>query len=269
MIFPLIAIFSAPIGGALAQSGSPAGFEVKPVEYEGVRYEVVRAEPSRVRLLWKGADGKRLRTFEKARSHLQAAGENALMITSGAVFEGEGMPLGLHVENGEEQNELNLGEGKGNFFIKPNGVLLIREGEEGRKALIWSSSIYSSWLKVRKDQSELPVFAMQSGPMLVMRGMTNLKLDPESKSKMDRNGVGIDADGRVVFVITAKGENVNLHGFAKFFESLGCKDALFLNGDIPQMVVNPQGSISSHGFGSILAVVEPMRESVSARERED
>ncbi|NNC89909.1 MAG: hypothetical protein HKN82_15735 [Akkermansiaceae bacterium] len=262
----VLALFAILTGSSAAQSAS-ADYTVEQVEYEDVRYEVVRADPAAVRLLWKDEKGRPLRTLGRARDLLERRGEQPLMIISGGVFEGEGSLIGLHVEDGEEQNELNLGDGKGNFFIKPNGVFLVREDGDGCKALIWTSSIYSSWLKVRKDQKALPLFAMQSGPMLVMRGMRNLKLDPESASKMDRNGIGIDRDGRVIFAITARGESVNLYGFAKLFESLGCKDALFLNGDIPQMVLNPKGSISSHAFGSIFAVVAPANEGTLAGDR--
>lgn len=53
----------------------------------------------------------------------------------------------------------------------------------------------------------------------------------------------------------------NLYEFADFFRSLGCEDALFLDGGISQMVVNPAGEIPpGNNYGTIFTVA-PGRES--------
>ena len=67
--------------------------------------------------------------------------------------------------------------------------------------------------------------------------------------------------GRVVFAITEFGETnlVNLYDFAELFRSLGCRDALFLDGDISGCVVNPTGPIvPGNHFGAIIAVTRPI-----------
>ncbi len=66
----------------------------------------------------------------------------------------------------------------------------------------------------------------------------------------------MDADGLVVFAITAKGQRVNLWDFAGLFLELGCQDALFLDGDISQMAANRAGPVESNRFGGIFVVTE-------------
>ena len=52
----------------------------------------------------------------------------------------------------------------------------------------------------------------------------------DSKWRLHRNGVGIDKDGGVLFVMTEFGsaKKPNLWEFADVFRRLGCRDALFL-----------------------------------------
>jgi len=62
----------------------------------------------------------------------------------------------------------------------------------------------------------------------------------------------------VVFVMTDFNSEkfVNLHQFAEFFKSLGCDDALFLDGDISHMRTGVDMEKRSNSFGSIFAVVK-------------
>jgi uncharacterized protein YigE (DUF2233 family) len=60
----------------------------------------------------------------------------------------------------------------------------------------------------------------------------------------------------VVFAITAPGELVNFWDFAGLFLQLGCRDALFLDGDISQMAVDPDGPVASNRFGAMFVVAE-------------
>ena len=70
------------------------------------------------------------------------------------------------------------------------------------------------------------------------------------------NGVGVDDQKQLVFAITEKREMVSLWDFAGLFLKLGCKDALFLDGDISQMVVNPDKPVPSNQFGAMFVVAE-------------
>ena len=58
-----------------------------------------------------------------------------------------------------------------------------------------------------------------------------------------------------------KVSRVNLWGFADAFRSLGCKNALFLDGDISQCYVRGKiGNFESNRFGSIFAISEALEE---------
>ena len=48
----------------------------------------------------------------------------------------------------------------------------------------------------------------------------------------------------------------NLYEFANLFQSLGCEDALFLDGDLSQMKSGSEITKASNHFGSIIAVLK-------------
>ena len=101
-------------------------------------------------------------------------------------------------------------------------------------------------------------YAVQSGPLLLEKGKTHPAFNKDLKSRLLRNGVGVTKEGRVVFAISdAKGGKwPNLFEFADLFRSLGCDDALFLDGDISQMRFGESLGRASNRFASVIAVVE-------------
>jgi uncharacterized protein YigE (DUF2233 family) len=66
----------------------------------------------------------------------------------------------------------------------------------------------------------------------------------------------VDDHGRVVFAITAPGQMVNLWDFAGLFARLGCRNALFLDGTVSAMAVNPVQPVESNRFGAMFVVAE-------------
>ncbi|MEI9896928.1 MAG: phosphodiester glycosidase family protein [Chthoniobacter sp.] len=149
---------------------------------------------------------------------------------NGAIFEEGGVPSGLLVIEHKIIRPLNTADGKGNFFLKPNGVFYIDDAG----AHILSTPEYAS-LKV------IPRLAIQSGPLLLRGGRVHPSFNPASTNRLHRNGVGVRRDGRVIFAITEFGQKKqpSLYEFADFFRSQGCEDALFLDGDISQNAVGP------------------------------
>ncbi len=99
--------------------------------------------------------------------------------------------------------------------------------------------------------------SQRAEPLLLENGKVHPAFNQGSKSRLLRNGVGVAEDGTVVFAISdAKGEMYpNLFGFADLFRSLGCKNALFLDGDISQMRFGKRVEERSNRFGSVIAVV--------------
>lgn len=99
--------------------------------------------------------------------------------------------------------------------------------------------------------------AVQSGPMLLIDGVRHPAFRENSVNKLHRNGVGVDAKGLLVFAITDKDQWVNLWDFAGLFLKLGCRQALFLDGDISKMICNPDKPEPSNPFGAIFVIAEP------------
>ena len=213
---------------------------------DGVVYHVLRARPEAVRIVWKDGQEKQMRTFPEAARHLREKGTPATTMMNGGIFEPGGIPSGLLVQDGKEWRPLNREQGEGNFYLKPNGVFLI--GTKGA-AVIRTEEYPPQGIVVRH--------AVQSGPLLLRQGKVHPAFRPGSTSRLHRNGVGVAANGDVVFAMTDfhSPKFPNLHEFAMLFRTLGCDDALFLDGDLSQMRSGKDIEKPSNLFGSMIAVV--------------
>jgi len=236
------------IRGALFLLALAGVLEAAPVVEEtavhaDVRFRVVRVSADRVGLVWKPAKGKPFGSFENVRRHLVQQGKTPVFLMNAGIYQTGGVPCGLHVENAVELHPLNQADAPGNFFLKPNGVFFIENG----KASVLSTADYA----LGKFK---PRLAVQSGPMLLIGGKRHPAFRDGSASKLLRNGVGVDDKGRVVFAITDKGQMVNFWEFAGLFLKLGCQNALFLDGDISQMAVNPGENLRSNQFAAMFVI---------------
>jgi uncharacterized protein YigE (DUF2233 family) len=230
------------------------GAEVKEVavEHAGVKFRVVTLEARQVELVWKDAKGEPFATFDKVQAQYAAGGKRVKFLVNAGIYEPGSVPSGLHHQNGRRLRPLNLKDGEGNFFLKPNGVFGLTDREKG-KAFIEESGAFAA--RERKPVQGLE-FAIQGGPMLLVGGARHPKFTDGSPNRKLRNGVGVDAAGKVVFAITAQGQEVNFWDFAGLFLKLGCKDALFLDGDISMMAVNPDQPVASNRFAAMFVVAE-------------
>ena len=110
----------------------------------------------------------------------------------------------------------------------PNGIFLLAKTPTGLQARVVETSQFST---LKEDVQE----ATQSGPLLVHGGKFHPLFTKGSENKKLRSGVGVDEKGRVWFAIS-KGF-VSFYDFAAFFkESLGCPNALYLDGTISEMI---------------------------------
>jgi uncharacterized protein YigE (DUF2233 family) len=155
-------------------------------------------------------------------------------------------PVGLYVEQGRELVHVNTSSGYGNFHMKPNGIFYMAAG----RAAVAETKAF---LKQR-PQVDL---ATQSGPMLVINGRLHPRFDRGSTSLKARNGVGVRADGKVIFAISQR--EVSFDAFARLFrDGPNCPNALFLDGGSASSFYAP--SLNSHGnilsLGPMLAVFE-------------
>lgn len=216
------------------------------VTHAGVKFRLVRADPKQVKLAWNDENGTPYRTFDRVQAAFEKQGTIVKFIMNAGIFEPGGIPSGLHIEGGKTLRPLNLADAPGNFFLKPNGVCTLIEG----KPYIGTCP---AW---QKQTTGKETWGIQSGPMLLIDGQRHPAFTENSKSKLHRNGVGVDEKGRLVFAMTDKGEMVNFWDFAGLFLKLGCKNALFLDGVISQMSVNPDKLVSSNPFGVMFVIAE-------------
>ncbi|QQL46238.1 phosphodiester glycosidase family protein [Sulfuriroseicoccus oceanibius] len=226
-----------------------SGLSAEPVRHviNGVAYRVLTVSPEKVRIVWKDGEGRILRRFPAAARYLDEQGEKVAALMNGGIFEPGGVPSGLLVVAGEQQQPLNLADGNGNFFLKPNGVFLI--GAKGA-AVVRANEYPAHAAGVR--------WAVQSGPLLIRAGKVHPAFLKDSDSRLHRNGVGVNDKGEVVLIITEirSAKKPNLYEFAQVFARFGCRDALFLDGDISQLRTGKSMTRFSNRFGSIIAVVE-------------
>jgi uncharacterized protein YigE (DUF2233 family) len=231
------------------------------VTFAGTQFRVVKLEPQQVGLVWKGGDGKPYQTFDRVQARFSKEGRTVRFLMNAGLYAPGYSPCGLHVENGIEMKPLNQAEGRGNFHLQPNGVLLIHgvSGTSKPNAEIQTTAARVAFLKdmaLHASYISRLRLAVQSGPMLLIDGKRHPTFQEGSPNKLHRNGVGIDPNGRIVFAITAAGQVVNFWDFAGLFQSLGCRNALFLDGTISQMAVNPKGPIESNSFAAMFVVAE-------------
>lgn len=207
------------------------------VEHEGTLYHVHRVEEAKLGTLdlrWLGRDGKPLGGFEALRKELAAEGRKLAFATNAGIYAHGPTPCGLTISGGKELVPLSLIEGEGNFYLKPNGVFFV---DDAKGAGVMEAAEYGrSGLK--------PRIATQSGPLLLRKGVLHPAFKVDSPNKRLRNAVGVrKSDGQVIFVMSDRDDRVKgrvtFHQMCRFFLHLGCEDALYLDGDISDMLVKP------------------------------
>ncbi|HEX8613946.1 MAG TPA: phosphodiester glycosidase family protein [Telluria sp.] len=211
------------------------------------RFTVVTVDPARqdLRLFLNDDAGQPFKGFARLQQWLQARKQHLVFAVNAGMYHPGFAPVGLHVKDGNELAPLNLADGKGNFFMKPNGVFMLGKGGP---AVVEASAYAAQARDVR--------LATQSGPMLVIDGKLHPRFDPESPSRYVRNGVGV-LDGKAVFVIS--NVPVTFHELATYFrDTLHCKNALYLDGSISSLFSSELGRADAGApLGPILGVVEP------------
>jgi uncharacterized protein YigE (DUF2233 family) len=186
-----------------------------------------------VKLFWRGKDGEPYGTLDALIKSFDRSDAKPVFAMNAGMYREDLSPVGLYVQDGIQLKAANTARGPGNFHLKPNGVFFIKGAEAG----VLDTASY-----LRRDPK--PEFATQSGPMLVLEGRLHPKFTPRGDSRKIRNGVGV-RDGRtVVFALSSDG--VTFTEFANLFrDTLGCRNALFLDGTISSMYAPSIGKEAS------------------------
>lgn len=181
-------------------------------------------DPAQIKFFWK-YKRSRIGTLTNLKKIAEATKEKLIFAMNAGIFQQGGKPEGLFTTNGKEQIKLNTKKGEGNFFLNPNGVFFI---DQTNNAFIYSTETFV------KRQPHLKIKnATQSGPMLVIDNELHEVFVKNSKHFNIRNGVGVQPNGSIVFLISE--QRVTLYTFASVFkEHFGCPNALYLDGAISQ-----------------------------------
>ena len=216
------------------------------VGFEAVSYVVCEIDlrAQSIEILHAGADAKPFGSLEAFDKAMASEGRPVLLAMNAGMYHQDLTPVGLLVEDGIQKSPLNLADGEGNFFLKPNGVFLV--GKDG-KAAVMETNAYAA---VRPDVA----FATQSGPMLVIDGQIHPRFEPNGTSRYIRNGVGVRDANTVVLAISRSA--VSLGSFARLFrDALGYSNALFLDGAVSALSEGERMMVGGkYPAGPIIAV---------------
>jgi uncharacterized protein YigE (DUF2233 family) len=212
----------------------------------GPRFTKIRVDvrTAHLALFLRDEEGRTFNRFDRLKSWLAGKNKRLLFAMNAGMFKPDFSPVGLLIQDGQQISPLNLADGAGNFFLKPNGVFLV--SDSGPR--IVDSTEYSSLAQGVR-------FATQSGPLLVRNGNLHPGIDAASTARLIRNGVGVSGDS-VVFVISE--QPVSFYELAVYFrDELHCPDALYLDGVVSSLYsIELQRNDSKADLGPIVAVVQ-------------
>jgi uncharacterized protein YigE (DUF2233 family) len=170
--------------------------------------------------------GRRFGSSARLADWLAETGEHLDCAVNGGIFGLDQSPLGLFVADGLALYPLNAASDRpGNFFLQPNGALIVRD----ETAQVITTAELAGQLSDLADVD----LAVQSGPMLLQSGSVSARLDPASQSRFTRDAVCIVDQTHVVLAYSP--EPVSLFELAVALQSIGCRDALYLDGHLSQM----------------------------------
>ncbi|TPG44171.1 phosphodiester glycosidase family protein [Flavobacterium pectinovorum] len=195
-----------------------------------------------LKLYWKNESGQNFGSILNLKNWIEKNNLSLSFAMNAGMYKKDNSPQGLYIEKKKVLSPLDTTKAEGNFYLKPNGVFYLTTG---KRAEICTTEKFKNNGKIE--------YATQSGPMLVIDGEIHPDFREGSANLNIRNGVGILADGKVVFVLSK--EEVNFYDFASYFKSLGCKNALYLDGFVSRAYVPSENWIQTDGnFGVLFAV---------------
>jgi len=201
--------------------------------FESAQFTVCDPGHGQLLLFAAGPRERPLRSFAEVARKLDAS-QVAFAMNAG-MFDEDGRPIGLAAPTAGGGHAINLRDGPGNFHLKPNGVFMITCG--GSPAIFPSDAIPLFRCA--------PRLSTQSGPMLVIAGKLHPKIEPDGPSRLIRNGVGVTADRRALFVISE--DPVSFGKFARFFrDRLHTPNALYFDGVVSSMWDPTNGRQDAH-----------------------
>lgn len=197
-----------------------------------------------LKLFWKDDKNEPFRSIQNLKLWLNKNNKNLVFAMNAGMYKSGNYPQGLFIEKQKVLSPLDTSAGTGNFYLKPNGVFYITTDNI---PVICNTTNFINTGKIK--------YATQSGPMLVIDGQIHSAFKEGSTNLNIRNGVGILPDNKVVLVMSKK--EINFYDFANYFKSIGCKNALYLDGLVSRTYLPEKQWIQTDGdFGVIIGVTE-------------
>jgi uncharacterized protein YigE (DUF2233 family) len=193
--------------------------------------------------------GEAFRSIAALEEDLHLHHEHLLCATNGALFDVGEKPLGWLVVDGVRLHPLNQRqEGSGNFYLQPNGALVI----DAAGASIMSTNEVSA----RELQLAPITIGLQSGPILIRDGVINPRFLADSTSRFTRNAVCLLSPAHGVLLYAP--EPVSLFEFSQALLDFGCRDALYLDGHLSQMwpFTEPLDGAQRQSLATIVGVTQ-------------
>jgi uncharacterized protein YigE (DUF2233 family) len=201
-------------------------------------------DPASISLYWKDDKGQIFRSIQSLKAFIEGRDQELRFAMNGGMYLKDNSPQGLYIENGMTHAPLDTLSGAGNFYLKPNGIFYITNGNQ---AVVCQTKDF-----INNDHVN---FATQSGPMLIIDGQIHPAFKKGSANLNIRNGVGILPDNRVLFAMSR--QEVNFHDFAEFFQKMGCRNALYLDGFVSRTYLPEENWQQLDGnFGVIIGVTK-------------
>ena len=204
----------------------------------------VDTEIQDLQLYWKNDSGEILGSIQNLKTYVESKNQTLVFAMNGGMYMQNSKPLGLFIQDGKIQKNINTADGNGNFYLKPNGVFYITTNNV---PFVCTTTDFA-------DNGNIK-YATQSGPMLVIDGEIHSAFKEGSPNLNIRNGVGILPDNKVVFAMSKT--KINFYDFAKYFQRLGCKNALYLDGFVSRTYLPEEKWTQTDGnFGVIIGVTK-------------
>jgi len=212
---------------------------------ETIVFTTVNPKNQIILMNWKDKKGDKLNSIKQLINYHKQQSLQTIFAMNGGMYTQNQDPQGLYIEKNQVLSPTDTGSGGGNFYLKPNGIFYLTKSNE---AQICATPDF-------KFDSSIN-FATQSGPMLLHNGIIHHEFKKGSVNVHIRNGVGILPDKSVIFAISST--PINLYDFADFFQSKGCKEALYLDGFVSRMYLPEKNYAQIDGnFGVMISVVKP------------
>jgi uncharacterized protein YigE (DUF2233 family) len=203
---------------------------------------IVNPAKQNLQFYWKNDSNENFKSIINLKNWLAKKNKSLVFAMNGGMYKQDNSPQGLYIENGNTMSALDITNGNGNFYLKPNGIFYLTKTDS---AVICKSTDFINDRNIK--------MATQSGPMLVIDGKIHPKFVKNSTNVNIRNGVGILSDNRIIFAMSKN--ETNFYDFADFFKTIGCTNALYLDGYVSRTYLPEKEWIQTDGnFAVIIGI---------------